>query len=633
MNEKVALCVAIGCATAFSATNYDLLGRNGSKMNSPMVYRNLDYSKMKKDNQQDAGAQRSGKSLKKLSTALTGVEALEGAFSTKGLKTCENGNTCSFYLKKYYPNGYEGYGYYRTLNNGSSSYLGQANNYFIPTNVVQNYTPSGMVINNGNPNNAPASNVYGFDLTEQYYSYSSPTHFSAVEYNLAKKNEVEWWLYNSGYSQCQECGDVGIYMDADAFPVRLDPSKVVKYLVYDANDHIFPNHQKEMLASKTYSILQATTTENTRVFVGNSLPQNPASKTPQVYMSIHNRPNDSYTPEEATFYGPEARDLDNYIYENRTIDIVAVGNYWVRNNRGQLNPQAHAVNAVTVGAVNANDQKIPNYTSFSSHYCNKGMGHCLGSESYYSVYGTAKPEIYNYTDFYMQGDRKRTYTNWFTHEPFPYDPYYTGTESAASYTAGMVAGLLRANPFYRWHPEVVKAVLLNAGDNNIATPYPHGEENVATKKVPTYRSTVFNRFHSSQFHESRYWIGDWDRLFTHDRGYRGEIRFSVQRPTDKHNFSATIAWLTSGNDIAKLGVIPQNFELLAYESNSSNVDAIDNNLDNYKAQSLSGSNSFSRISFSSNAPYLTFRIVFLSDYDRSENYNQVVLGFDVASTN
>ena len=350
-------------------------------------------------------------------------------------------------------------------------------------------------------------------------------------------------------------------------------------------------------------------------------------------MSIHNRPNDSYTPEEATFYGPEARDLDNYIYENRTIDIVAAGNYWVRNNRGQLNPQAHAVNAVTVGAVNANDQKILNYTSFSSHYCNKGMGHCLGSESYYSVYGTAKPEIYNYTDFYMQGDKKRTYTNWFTHEPFPYDPYYTGTESAASYTAGMVAGLLRANPFYRWHPEVVKAVLLNAGENNIATPYPHGEENVATKKVPTYRSTVFNRFHSSQFHESRYWIGDWDRLFTHDRGYRGEIRFSVQRPTDKHNFSATIAWLTSGNDIAKLGVIPQNFELLAYESNSSNVDAIDNNLDNYKAQSLSGSNSFSRISFSSNAPYLTFRIVFLSDYDRSENYNQVVLGFDVASTN
>ena len=29
MNEKLALCVALGCATAFAATNYDLLGRNG----------------------------------------------------------------------------------------------------------------------------------------------------------------------------------------------------------------------------------------------------------------------------------------------------------------------------------------------------------------------------------------------------------------------------------------------------------------------------------------------------------------------------------------------------------------------------------------------------------------------------
>ena len=78
MNEKIALCVAIGCATAFAATNYDLLGRNGSKMNSPMVYRNEDYSKMKKDNQQDVGVQRGNKALKKLSSRLYWIDGLEG---------------------------------------------------------------------------------------------------------------------------------------------------------------------------------------------------------------------------------------------------------------------------------------------------------------------------------------------------------------------------------------------------------------------------------------------------------------------------------------------------------------------------------------------------------------------------
>ena len=42
MNKKMAFIVALGCAYACAAStvNYDLLGRKGSKMNSPMVYKN-----------------------------------------------------------------------------------------------------------------------------------------------------------------------------------------------------------------------------------------------------------------------------------------------------------------------------------------------------------------------------------------------------------------------------------------------------------------------------------------------------------------------------------------------------------------------------------------------------------------
>lgn len=630
MNKKIALCVAMGCTAAFAATNYDLLGRNGSKKNSPMVYRNVDYGAMKKDRQQDAASLRGDRSLKKLSSGLNGLVALEGAFSTRGLAFSKNGNPYSFYLKRYYQNGYEGYGYYELLNGSSNTYLNELNNVFKPVNIVQNYTPNGLIVNNSSPNNGPASNVYGFDFTEQYYyNFNNSTPFSALEYNVAKKGDVEWWLYNSGYSQCQECGDVGLYMDADAFPVRLNPSKVVKYLVYDENDHIFPSKATEMLSARTYSILQASTTENTRVFVTNALPQNPGSKTPQVYMGVHNRANSpEVLQEDAVYYGPEARDLDNYIYNNRTVEVVAAGNYWIRNNDAQLNAQAHAANAITVGAVNAGDQKIADYTSNNSKYCTRGIGNC--PNGYYTNNGSSKPEIYGYTNFYMDNDRKRTYTNWFTQEAFVYDPYYSGTESAASYTAGMVAGLLRANPFYRWHPEVVKAVLLASGDNNINTPYPHGQT-PATTKVPTYRSTVFNRFHNDYFHESRYWIGDWDNLYTHSEGNSTEIRFSVKRPDNKYNFSAAIAWLTSGNDIANYGKIPQDFDLYVYESNSSNVDNID--VYNYKTSSRSGGNAFEKVSFSSSAQYLTFRILLYTEDSRSENYRQAVIGFDVASAN
>lgn len=53
MNNKLLIVLTLGCAVANATTaNYDLLGRKGSKMNSPMVYKDVDYSKIKKNNQQ-----------------------------------------------------------------------------------------------------------------------------------------------------------------------------------------------------------------------------------------------------------------------------------------------------------------------------------------------------------------------------------------------------------------------------------------------------------------------------------------------------------------------------------------------------------------------------------------------------
>ena len=629
MNTKVAMLVAVGCVASFAATNYDLLGRNGSKMNSPMVYRDEDYQKVKASKQQGINSPLENKTLKKSPTGLNGPAAVEGAFSTHGLAYSKNGTPYSFYFKRFNSNGIINFGYYEQLDGPNNTYLQAVNSVFIPTNVVQNYNPGNL--DHGNP----STRVSGSGFNEQYFSnFQNSTSFPGMEYNLAKKGEVEWWLYGSGYGQCQECGDVGIYMDVDAYPVRLNPSKTPKYLMNNA-DGITPNRETEMLSSRTYSILQATTTtsnsNNTRVLVTNALPQNPASRNPQVYMGVHNRPNSpNLSSDAAKYYGAEARDLDNYIYANRTVEIVAAGNNWHSETDAPLNAQAHALNAITVGAVDAGDKKITDYTPYVTKYCNKGMGHCLGDENYYAVAGCRKPEIYNYTNFFMDNDRKRTYANWYVYEPF-----YRGTESAAAYTAGLVAGLLRANPFYRWHPEVVKAVLLNAGDNNIGLPYPHGHTPVTTK-VPTYKSVVFNRFtknttNTAPFHESRYWIGDWDWLYTHDNDYLGEIRFSVKRPSGMYNFSAAISWLTSGNDIADYGVIPQDFDLYVYESNSSNVDAI--NVNNYKVYTYGGQNSYAKASFTSSAQYFTIRIVFTYDYIRSDNYKQVVLGFDLASLN
>lgn len=621
MKKEIALLVAAGCVATFAANNYDLLGRKGSKMNSPMVYKNVDYAKTQKNEQQGVNAPVENRALKKSPSGLNGPLAIAGGFNTNGFAYSKSGYPYCFLLRRYYSTGLpleENDAY-------SSSYFESSNNVFIPTTVVQNHTPSGAVTN-GN-----ASNVYGWDLTEQYSNPANSVNFSAVESN-AKRWGISWFDA-SGYSQCQECGDVGIYMDVDAFPVRMNPSKTVSYYIYNSEDHIFPNRENEVNTAKAYSILQATT-KNTSVYIANTLPTNPKGRTPQVYVGLHNRKNPTdMLINDAMFYGEEARALDNYIYENRTVEIAAAGNYWIRNNSAQLNAQAHAANAITVGAIDATNGTIASYTSNNSKYCTLGLGNC--SDGNNEWYGSSKPEIYNYSHFYMDNDRKRTYTNWFTQEQTSFERTYEGTETAAAYTANMVADLLRANPFYRWHPEVVKALLISSGDININQPYPHNET-PATTKIPSYKSVVFNRFsyqanpYDQVFHESRYWIGEMSKLTTHTYSGRSEIRFSVKRPTEKTNFSAAIAWLSSGDDIAELAKIPQDFDLYVYEQASPNPDAVTSN--SYKVASYSSTNAFEKISFTSSAQYLTFRIVLFRDYS-TRNNGQAVLGFDLAGLN
>ncbi|MBR4785480.1 MAG: hypothetical protein IK012_09560 [Fibrobacter sp.] len=626
MKKKITVCVALGCAAAFAATNYDLLGRNGSKMNSPMVYKNVDYHKVKKNEQQELASPQGKKALMRSPTGLNGPIAISGVFDTEGLAYGRDGSPYCFSLKRYYSDQS-----LESIDASVNAYLDMANSVFIPVNMAKNVTPANLF-----SGSTPISYVTHYDVSEQYDgSAFAPTSYWDVEFdNLPnsaglKRGDISWW-FDANYNQCQECGDVGLYMDIGAKPVRLDPSKTLQYALYESNPSFVPNPEREVISSKAYSILRETT-KNTAIYITGQLPEGPKYKNPQVYVGLHNRKDDSgMSQEAATYYTAEARDLDNYIYANRTVDVVAAGNRRIRNNLGQLTPQGHAANAITVGAVDAANGQIASYTSNKSNYCAMGIGHC--SNGQYTIEGSSKPEIFNYSEFKMPGDMKRTYNHWYSNNSHNPSPNYDGTEAAATYTANMVAGLLRVNPFYRWHPEVVKALLLNAGEININNPYYLYDFTPVTTKIPSYKSTVFNRFHHGEyFHDSRYWIGDWPRLSTHIVAMKSELRFSVKRPSNKHNFSAAIAWLSSGNDIASIGMLPQNFDLYVYDNNSSDVNNID--INNYRAISNSERNAFEKVTFWSNAQYLTFRIVLKSEHTRTENPRQAVLGFDLAAAN
>ena len=646
MNKKVAIIAALGCIYAGAATsvNYDLLGRRGSKMNSPMVYKNIDYSKAKKD--KGLGSSLENRRLMRQATGLKGnVNALVGAFCNKGLDYSTN-YPVPYFMKRYYTDGNVDSSYYQTIA-GMHGYLGPSSNYFMDVPTWQNYSYNEEHAGKTNVGNYIAENYYSFSnpLETTLYGYYQQIQYKKlfdVEYPMSKRASILW--YDMGNNVCQECGKVGVYMAVDALPVELNEylheSRAVKYIRHNPWDSYNATPETEIISSRTYNILKKTA-RNAVFYVGSSLPQNPSNPSvpfascevrPQIYVGVHNRKDPAnVNNEQALFYSNVAQALDNHIYEKRTIEIAAAGNHWSRLNNGHLAAEAHAANAITVGAVDPFSGTITSYTSSETRYCSSGIGNCNGGS--YSP-ASKKPEIYNYTHFFMNdettypemNDQKRTYYKNGT--PYVYYPFYDGTESAAAYTGGMVANLLAANPFYRWHPEVVKALLIASGDVAINSPYPHGSP--ATTKIPSYYSLVFDRDYSSYYHYSRYWIGDMNRLKTHNYSSKKEIRFVVKRPEGKTHFSAAIAWLTSGNDIANLGKIAQDFDLYVYERNVDNINDISGS---YKASSLSSNNAFEKISFTSSSPYLLFRIRLFGEADNTENKDQAVLGFDLAASN
>ncbi len=635
MNKKAASIVALGCICASAATsvNYDLLGRRGSQMNSPMVYKNIDYSKMKNDKKQLASPLET-KALMKLGSGLTGdVVGLEGAYCNWGLDYTTN-YPVPYYMKVIYSNGNKQTTLFDAID-GSNGYMEQSNQNFIQVPRLQNYSPS--YITTGERTRAYETH---YNLSEKSYSFTNANinieshyrpgemiHYMNLQDDvrdyLSGRSSIASWYDASNYGNVQEFGKVGVHMTVNALPVKLNNGSDVSYIRTNWNDQFNTTPQKELASARMYSTVKATA-KNPVIYVGKNLPTNPASKGPQIYVGLHSGIDENGNNANADIYSTEARDLDNYIYKNRTIEIAAAGNYSVASNTSHLAAKAHAVNAITVGAIDPYTGKIAGYTSYVSKYCTRGLGNCPDGD--YAMFGSRKPEVYNYAHFYLN-DKKRTYTSWDNGGgSMTYVPLYDGTEMAAAYTAGMVADILTVNPFYRWHPEVVRALLLTSGYMRISgNPYPY---NPVSYEFPTYNSLMFDKDHNDVYHYSRYWIGNVHQIAEYVIDGVKEFRFSVKRPANKTNFSAAIAWLTSGNDIAKLGKVPQDFDLYVYERITNNIDDVSGT---ELASSLSVTNAFEYVSFSSNAEYLLFRIRLYKDAYGSENRGQMVLGFDLAA--
>lgn len=179
MNNKLLIVLTLGCAVANATTaNYDLLGRKGSKMNSPMVYKDVDYSKIKKNNQQKISTSLAKQSNVQGVGLKPGVNAVVGRYRQNGYMFSDcKGKTrgCGESIRLYYGGG------------NLSNYLSKANAAFINVNpdYKQKLDTSYSYVSAG----VSQSNRSGFNVTENPYNMTSSVQQSPYQSNQQIKYE------------------------------------------------------------------------------------------------------------------------------------------------------------------------------------------------------------------------------------------------------------------------------------------------------------------------------------------------------------------------------------------------------------------------------------------------------------
>ena len=140
-------------------------------------------------------------------------------------------------------------------------------------------------------------------------------------------------------------------------------------------------------------------------------------------------------------------------------------------------------------------------------------------------------------------------------------PYYGGTDAAASYTAATVAALLQRYPFYKWHPEVVKALLITSSIKaiNNASSYDSDNEGKYAMGIPKGEAMFVNN-------RSRFWNGKNSDFFS--SGYPGVIEFTESNINPNKKYRIAIAWLSRGSVVYDYEDIPQDIDLEVWQNGS-----------------------------------------------------------------
>ncbi|PWJ61510.1 hypothetical protein BGX12_12741 [Fibrobacter sp. UWR4] len=565
-------------------------------MNSPMVYKGSNLgSKIANNRLQESKAiARQG---------LSNVQAISGTFYTNNFFA---ENDCDYdYLYEIY------------TSNGHTIKTTDESGYFTAMN--QNFTPVTF-------DDPESSEMITVPMTKTKYTVK----FLNQVYNTITTSYLDIAKYNGRGEDAHEhdnhTKNIGVFFSHDADFVKFSENDNTRYI---ATQECYnrPDPYDESNVSSYLEAVKRLSGNYIVPYSHNTLctsryPVSPELRKPQLYMGLHTRKATTLNGGSGTQnYTSRAKALDNYIYQNHTVDIVAAGDFG-----NYMTEEGHAANAITVGAVTLDKNRLAKATY--SSYINPS-------------YGAEKPEIVDYTDFVhaeFHSYPRRNMVSPVTPRQYPngdtYVPSVWRTPGAASHTAATVSELLAKQPFYRWHPEVVKAVLLSSGETipfDMDSDPKLANVDAVLSRDPYKCSFVNNRL-------SRFWNGNTNAIFKDYNGSR-EIRLTV-KVRKGYSYKAAISWLSSGNDIEKLGAIPQDYDLAVYyhdKATKTTINGIEEyttdytgGRSNFIASSRTSYNPYEAVSFNANRDsYATFIITLYSDNPQSENYGTAQLGFSL----
>lgn len=263
-------------------------------------------------------------------------------------------------------------------------------------------------------------------------------------------------------------------------------------------------------------------------------PDFPGHYNPPIYIGSHSWHIASLSDPQESNYIEEDMLMDDYVYRERVIEFIASGNSYVINPVGS---PGKGVNVISVGAVYPHNFRYATYTRWQN-----------------SDVHNSKPEVLNFTNFRFPND---------PHFSIPtddgtdvYDGTFAGTSASTPYTAAMAADILSQHDFFKWHPEVFKALILTGSTMNVVGAASHDSDNdTLIKKLPLYSKMAWGT-------RSAYWNGGNSDFFDSD----SSITFVEQEIQANKRYRIAISWLSAPEYVGNNKMLPQDIDLYIYQN-------------------------------------------------------------------